>query len=472
MNSEKRWVVLFVVIEIFWIVILFSLVYQWIYKSEINVNAVIDLNFVTFPLILLILVFIFALIFIYCTYFVVFNKIKNNQVNAYKTMLEGKLNCNKEFKNENKGVEFKRYLTSEVTDGDLNKNLLCSIIIPSRNEENVIRNTVLNCLSQTYSKIEVVVICHNCSDNTFQNANVADNRVKIFNYTTKEAGKGLALNYGVAKANGEFLLILDGDGRLSSDFIEKALPLLFQKDISAIQGMYVPSNRQYNLLTRLISIEGDLWSTPYMTARSYLQKKVYLGGTGYIIKKTALLNVGGFTNHLVDDYELSCRLFKYGHKVLFAPLSINYDEKPGTFDVLIRQRARWSRGFMDLLKERSVKVTDVLGFIYWLTPLAALAGFIILTIYGYAAIHNLIIGYYPYSYAYLPVDIWLPLTGIVIIMQSAVLTKEYGRKGLNYSLYLTIYIAFSLYFFVAYIKSFFVKSWGNTKTLHGFTKQE
>ena len=42
------------------------------------------------------------------------------------------------------------------------------------------------------------------------------------------------------------------------------------------------------LITKLFSIEGDLWSTPYMTARSFLDKRCPLGGTGYIVKKRRL----------------------------------------------------------------------------------------------------------------------------------------------------------------------------------------
>jgi cellulose synthase/poly-beta-1,6-N-acetylglucosamine synthase-like glycosyltransferase len=347
---------------------------------------------------------------------------------------------------------------------------LCSIVIPSRNEEEVIRKTIQNCLLQTYKNVEVIVVCHNCSDRTFSEATqVQDARVRPFELTTKEAGKGIALNYGVEKAAGKYILILDGDGKLSSEFIEKAMPLFFtDKEIAGVQGRYVPSNRNYNFVTRLLSIEGDLWSTPYMTTRSILNKQVYLGGTGFIIRKDVLNAVGRFNNHLVDDYELSCRLFRSKYKIIFAPLSVDYDEKPPTLSIMIRQRARWAKGFLSLLKTREVKASDVLGSIYWLSPIASISGMLVLAIFGYATLHNAMFDYYPYKYTYIPLNLWFSLVGTVFALQFGVLVKEYGRQGLKYAPFLALFNPFSLYTFVTYMKALFVKSWGDTKTAHGF----
>ena len=51
--------------------------------------------------------------------------------------------------------------------------------------------------------IEVVVVCHNCTDFTFEEVNqIADPRVKVYDFKTKESGKGIALNFGLEQANG------------------------------------------------------------------------------------------------------------------------------------------------------------------------------------------------------------------------------------------------------------------------------
>lgn len=389
----------------------------------------------------IILFYVFLSIFIFVIYFIADKKIKNLQNAYYK----------------------KNY--SLIKE----KNSLCSIIIASRNEETVIRKTVEECLKQTYSNFEIIVVCHNCTDNTVKEASINDRRVRVFDYKTKEAGKGIALSFGVENSKGEFLLILDADGILSHDFIEKALPMLV--DYAAVQGRYIPSNRDYSLVSRLLSLEGDLWTVPYLTTRTFLDKRGGLGGTGYIIRKSVLLEVGGFTNHLVDDYELSTRLLKKKHRIIFAPFCINYDEKPPNLDIMLRQRARWARGFINMLFRRAVEHTDILGFLFWASPIAVFVSLIMLLIMGYAMIFDLIFGYIPFVYSSITVVQWLVLTGLIWSMQAAILAKQYGWNGLKYSIYLPIYNPFIIYVLISFVRALSIKSWGNTKTAHGFVKK-
>jgi cellulose synthase/poly-beta-1,6-N-acetylglucosamine synthase-like glycosyltransferase len=219
----------------------------------------------------------------------------------------------------------------------------------------------------------------------------------------------------------------------------------------------------------LLSIEGDLWSTPYMTARSFLEKRCGLGGTGYIVKRSVLTELGMFANHLVDDYELTFRLLRSKYRIAFAPLSVDFDEKPPAMDIMMRQRARWAKGFMSLLTRRIAEPTDIIGNIHWLSPIAAISGLIMLLIPAYAAIHYYLYDYYPYTYSYMPLNLWFILTGLIYGLQAGVLYKQYGIKGLKRALYLPLYSAFSHYWFVSFSKAFFVKSWANTKTTHGFS---
>jgi cellulose synthase/poly-beta-1,6-N-acetylglucosamine synthase-like glycosyltransferase len=481
--SEKLWTPFFFTIIFIWFVSISTILYYVISGSQPLIDRSVNLYYITFPILVLSLLYVFLSLFIFTVYFLTFGKVKNKQIMALgqRSMTDTLRVPESRIKVStcpiltnicpNPAIEHNKIGSPiQISESGLaREDHLCSIIIAARNEDGVIRRTVLNCLKQTYKKIEVIIVCHNCTDRTYEEASVNDARVHALEFNTKAAGKGVALNFGVSQSKGKYLLILDADGLLNYKFIEEALPL-FKNGYAAIQGRFVPSNRNYSLITKFLAIEGDLWTTPYLTARNFIDKRCGLAGTGYIIKKNILIGIGGFANHLVDDYELTCRLLKAKYRIGFAPLCICYDEKPPNLEIMLKQRARWAKGFLDMLMHRSTELTDILGFLFWLFPVAGFCGFVMLAITGYAAIYNLIFEYYPFYYASLPVDFWLVLTGLIYVVHALTLVKQHGTRGLRYAAYVPIYNVFILYFFVTLIRAFTIKSWSNTKTTHGFTK--
>jgi len=443
------WIVLFFVLCGLWLLVLvstFSLA-----NTNILVDDQYDLSVISGIFVGISMTYYGSSIFIFSAFLVVFKKVEKHQAQAIQ-----------------------RYARSFPGNrGPLRSMQLVSIIIPARNEEGVIKRTISSCLAQTYQNIEVLVICHNSSDNTFKESKgIQDPRVAAIELTTKEAGKGIALNHGVEKSKGQYILVVDADGILATNFIETTIPL-FQNGakpgkrqmVAAVQGRFVSSNRNYNTLTRMLSLEDELWSVPYMSIRSFFGKRCPIGGTGFMVDKDILNLVEGFTNSLVDDYELTFRLLK-NYQILYAPLSRVYDEKPPKLDIMLRQRARWLKGFFDLLNRRIAQPGDLLGNLYWLSPIGVLCGMGILLIPSYAAIHNMLFDYLPYRYAYLPLDLWFILTGISVVLQVGVLMK--AGSPFSRVVSLPLYMLFSQYLITVALKSFFVKSWGNTKTIHGF----
>jgi biofilm PGA synthesis N-glycosyltransferase PgaC len=404
-----------------------------------------DISFLTIPLVVLSTVSFVEWIVIYVVHHLVRNKVISHQ---HTSMKDSKKNNDK---------------YNQCAP-------LVSIIIPARNEESVIRKTLLNSLKQTYKNIEVIVLCHNSSDRTYQEAQtVHDSRIRAFDFKTVESGKGVALNYGIDHAKGEYICLLDADGKLDIDFIKNALPL-FDRGYAAVQGKIAASNRDYNLLTKLLALEGDLFSIPFMTFRSFLDKRTPLGGTGCIINKNILIQVGKFSNSLIDDFELSFRMFRNKYRIAFAPLSVIYDEKPPIFDIVFRQRARWIKGHIDLLKHKAIESTDIVGIIYWLYPVFSACGLLSTCLSSIATIFYIFFGYYPYTYAYLPVIVWLSSNTTIFVLQLSLLRHEPEIKNFKNVLYAAFFMFFANYWYIVLIKAFFVKSWANTKTTHGFER--
>lgn len=431
---------MFLVIAL-WALVLICIFGYIVFPRNILVNYDIDLFIPTLAAMSFNLIYLFLGAFIFITYLLKINRLKQQNHHI---------------------IKHKR--------GHFN-NDLCSIIIPAREEEAVIRGSVLKCLRQTYRNIEVLVIVHNSSDGTFEESKVGDERVRSFDLKTKASGKAIALNYGIEQSRGKYIMIIDADTILEDNFIENAMPALSDDSLAAVQGRVFPINRGYNFLTKLMAMEDDLWQEPIMTTRSVLGERCPLLGTGFIVRKKVLIEEGMFSNSLVDDHVLTCKLLRRKYRIMYLPLCRAYAEEPASLQVMLRQRARWGRGFINCLHHKMADSSDIVGNLLWFMPLGTFANSIMFIIVVYATIFNLIFEYLPYSFAYLPLELWFIVAGIMMCLYVSVLLKVHGVKdGIRHAMYLVPFIAFSQYGMIVCYKALFVRTWGTTKTIHGFTQ--
>jgi cellulose synthase/poly-beta-1,6-N-acetylglucosamine synthase-like glycosyltransferase len=440
LKFDKFWVFGVYLVIALWALVLIIILSYVVFPRNVLVNTDIDLFIPTLAAMSFNLIYLFLGIFVCVTYILKIGKLKRNH------------------------LRIKRKAQYSYN--------LCSIIIPARDEEAVIRNAVLKCLQQTYQNIEVLVIAHNSSDGTHEKAKVNDKRVRSFDLRTKKSGKAIALNYAIEESRGNFVLIIDADTILENDFIENAMPALEDGHYTAVQGRVFPINRSYNFLTKMMSMEDDLWQEPIMTARTIFGERCPLLGTGFIIRKDVLMEEGMFGNALVDDHELTCKLLQKNHKILYLPFCKAYSEEPPSLEVMLRQRARWGRGFINCLGRKMAGSNDIVGILFWFMPLVSFTNSVMFFLVVYATIFNLIYEYLPYSFAYLPLQIWFLVAGIMIGLYFIVLIRVHGiAGGLRHAVYMLPFIAFSQYGLVVAYKALFVRTWGTTKTIHGFTRK-
>lgn len=89
-----------------------------------------------------------------------------------------------------------------------NKFELCSIIIRTRNEERWINSCLSKILTQTYKNYEVIIVDNNSSDATLKIINQYKTKINIKILKIKEYLPGLALNKGIRKSKGKFIVCL------------------------------------------------------------------------------------------------------------------------------------------------------------------------------------------------------------------------------------------------------------------------
>ena len=122
-------------------------------------------------------------------------------------------------------------------------------------------------------------------------------------------------------------------------------------NIAAIQGyQWHVLNKSENWITRGVRSE---YAGSYVIERSGAE--IYSGlkqiaGSVYMIRKDALLSVGGWDTSITEDFQLTLKLYEQGFKVVYTPYIQAPAEAVATIKRLVRQRMRWAEGHSHNIK--------------------------------------------------------------------------------------------------------------------------
>ena len=99
---------------------------------------------------------------------------------------------------------------------------IVSIVVPVCNIKEYINKCIDSIVSQTYSKIETIIIDDGSSDGTEQ---IVDEYAKKYEnitvYHTENKGVSAARNIGISKASGKWIIFIDGDDYIDKEFLLK-----------------------------------------------------------------------------------------------------------------------------------------------------------------------------------------------------------------------------------------------------------
>jgi len=96
-----------------------------------------------------------------------------------------------------------------------------SVIIPVYNVEKYLQRCVNSVLNQTYTDLEIILVDDGATDSSGALCDflaTLDERVKV--YHKENGGLSDARNYGIEKANGEYLTFIDSDDYVENDYVE------------------------------------------------------------------------------------------------------------------------------------------------------------------------------------------------------------------------------------------------------------
>jgi cellulose synthase/poly-beta-1,6-N-acetylglucosamine synthase-like glycosyltransferase len=249
------------------------------------------------------------------------------------------------------GVKNKR--KQQATENTIQNLPKISLIVPTKNEENVIGRCLDGILNIDYpkDKMQVIVVDGNSSDGTCKVClEFSEKYPGIFRIISEATAKGkpAALNLALPHVKGELVGTFDADSLPERDVLKKVASYFNDKKITAVQGRTTSINEKSNALTRVISKEEKAWFQMLLSGREKLQLFVPLTGSCQFVRTNVLEEMGGWDeNSLTEDVELALRLVEKEHLIKYAPDVCSGQETPDNLNGLIKQRVRWYRGYME-----------------------------------------------------------------------------------------------------------------------------
>jgi cellulose synthase/poly-beta-1,6-N-acetylglucosamine synthase-like glycosyltransferase/peptidoglycan/xylan/chitin deacetylase (PgdA/CDA1 family) len=223
-----------------------------------------------------------------------------------------------------------------------------TVIVPAYNEAANIAATVRSLVASDYPNVEVVVIDDGSTDDTFDI--VRSLRLpRVRAYRQPNAGKPAALNHGVARAGGDFVVLVDGDTVFDPRAVGRLIQPFGEADVGAISGNTKVANRGgvlgrwqhleyvmgFNLDRRMFEVGECMPTVP--------------GAIG-AFRREMLIELGGVPQDtLAEDTDLTMAILRAGWRVVYEESAIAFTEAPSTLRQLWRQRYRWCYGTMQAM---------------------------------------------------------------------------------------------------------------------------
>ncbi len=236
-----------------------------------------------------------------------------------------------------------------------------TVMLPARHEEDVIQTTIERVVLAHYplSLLEVVVICSADDTGTIAEAQRKVDQLRgagvhvarVVTFNDGPINKPHGLNVGLQNTRNEVVTIFDAEDDIHPDIFNVINTLMVTEQVPVIQGGVQLMNYQSRWYSTLNVLEYFFWfkSRLHYHAR---QGSITLGGNTVFFTRDILKRLGGWDEYnLTEDADIGIRISCLGEsvRVVYDDRYVTREETPPTIGQFIKQRTRWSQGFLQTL---------------------------------------------------------------------------------------------------------------------------
>jgi cellulose synthase/poly-beta-1,6-N-acetylglucosamine synthase-like glycosyltransferase len=236
-----------------------------------------------------------------------------------------------------------------------------TVLLPAKNEEEVIQGTIQRVLDIDYPSelVEVFVILQEVDKGTQEQVNIklaeleakGITNVKLIIFNDPPFNKPHGLNIGLRHSTKDVVTIFDAEDEPHKDILNIVNTTMLNTGASVVQSGVQLMNYQSHWFSALNVLEYFFWfkSRLHYHSRAGMTP---LGGNTVFTTRELLDRIGGWGDTLLtEDADLGIRCSLEGEKIqiVYSDEHVTQEETPPSVSQFIKQRTRWSQGFLEIL---------------------------------------------------------------------------------------------------------------------------
>jgi cellulose synthase/poly-beta-1,6-N-acetylglucosamine synthase-like glycosyltransferase len=222
-----------------------------------------------------------------------------------------------------------------------------AVIVPCYNEAQTIAKTCQSILALEYpkEKLEVVLVDDGSTDGTREAMQQFASHPQVKIIYKENGGKHTALNAGIAATDAKLIGCLDADSFVEPDALREIIPCFTRGLVGAVTGA-MSVDRPTTILQHIQNVEY-IFGITFRHAIASVNGLYVTPGPFSFYRRSVLAKLGGFRHgHQTEDMEMALRIQQAGYAIENAPKARVYTKAPPTVWGLVRQRTRWTSGFL------------------------------------------------------------------------------------------------------------------------------
>lgn len=243
-----------------------------------------------------------------------------------------------------------------------------SIIVPVYNRPDEVDELLGSLTEQTEKDFEVIIVEDGSSVTCEKVCNGYKATLDIHYFMKENSGPGQSRNYGVARAKGEYVIILDSDVVLPPGYIESVSDELEKAPADAFGGPD-KAHSSFTDIQKAISYSMTSFFTTGGIRGSKKKKldKFYPRSFNMGVRRDVYNKLGGFSKmRFGEDIDFSIRIFKAGCKCRLFPESWVWHKRRTDFRKFFRQVYNSGIARINLYKKypESLKLVHLLPMVF------------------------------------------------------------------------------------------------------------